>query len=288
MKKLICLCLALCLGLQAKPNTPTTNKAPTNHQKPSNFTTNIGVGIESYYYEEPGLMNVGGSMLNLNVNTEFRQKMFKFENDFYFATHIGANHYDGGIAYSDNAGNVIGVKKYNTDSTDYYAGIVPKLGVAFFKQEQEVLFVYVGLGYRFLYNQVIDQPGIQASYKRYQGYVFLPIGVSGEIPISANFAFIALAEHRFLLFGHNTTHLTDVGYDKDLFFTQKKGEGGRFALGMKFPFSKGAIKVLAYYDHWEIAKSNVLQAYKNGRPAGEFIEPANFTSAFGLTLSCDF
>ncbi len=146
----------------------------------------------------------------------------------------------------------------------------------------------MGLGYRFLYNFNIDKPGLRVSYVRQQGYLFLPIGMKGEIPIYEKISFFASLEYRILLLGHNTSKLSRLGFDNDLMFLQDKGYGWSVALGPKFFVGSGAIKAQLYYDYWNLEESDVAQAYSFGVLEGNFIEPKNHTHALGVMLSYDF
>ncbi|WP_104696835.1 MULTISPECIES: hypothetical protein [unclassified Helicobacter] len=270
-----------------KRNTDTkTQKQLTSSSKSKNqLIAELGMGIEYYRYKEPKVMQIQGPMLNFNGMIGVVRSLFRFQSDLYFATHVGANIYDGSLHNNITQTTT----KYSAQSTDYYTGITTKLGINLFSDGKELFFVYTGLGYRFLYNLVIDKPGIQASYGRYQGYLFLPIGLSGEIPLTQKVSFIGMIEQRLLLYGHNTSAFSDLGYDSDLYFTQKRGYGGRIALGSKIYLpSANAIKLNLYFDYWSIEESTTDTAYHNGAFIGNFIEPKNNTIAVGFNITYAF
>lgn len=297
MKKIfnLCvLCFLLCNALESKTISRYGNKTRVvNKNKQQNITpplanqiiAELGIGMEYYKYKEPNVMQITGPMMNFNGTIGVIRKLFRFQTDLYFATHVGANVYDGGL-YDHTTQTTTA---YSTKSTDYYTGVTTKFGMTFFEMKKELFFGYIGLGYRFLHNLSIDKPGIKASYDRYQGYLFLPIGVSGEVPLNPKVSFIGAIEQRILLFGHNTSTFSDIGYDKDLYFEQKMGYGGRITFGAKIYLQNaGALKISAYYDYWKIEDSNIVPAYQQGVFIGNFVEPKNYTNTFGINLTYAF
>lgn len=272
-------------GAKKSPKNQTQNQSKSPPKSQNKLILEAGMGMEYYRYKEPDVMQIQGPMLNFNGAIGVIKSLFRFQSDLYFATHIGANVYDGGLYNSVTQVTT----KYSTQSTDYYTGITAKVGINLFNEGKELFFIYTGLGYRFLYNLAIDKPNIKASYGRYQGYLFLPIGLSGEIPVAKKVSIIAMIEQRILLYGHNTSTFSDLGYDSDLYFIQKRGYGGRIALGTKIYLpNTNAIKINLYFDYWGIAKSTTDSAYRNNIFVGDFIEPKNNTIATGLNVTYAF
>lgn len=284
MKRIISLCVLLGFLLAWADDRP----APTPARTQASDIRRIGevsLGVEYYHYKEPRVMSISGPMLNIHGFMGVIKNSFRFQTDFYFATHVGANIYDGAIMNLNN--NTI--TPYKTQSTDFYVGGAPKIGFGIFRGGRDLLFAYVGLGYRFLSNLAIDAPNMKTSYRRYQGYLYLPIGLSGELPLSSGFSLTASSEYRILLFGHNASMMTDLNFDDDLFFRQNSGYGTRVTWGGKFYVKNGsALKLDIYCDYWDIKASNVVAAYKHGVFQGNFTEPKNFTLALGLMLGYRF
>ena len=243
----------------------------------------IGLGLSYYRYTEPGVMHISGPMFNLFASLGYVRDLFRFQMDLTYDTHVGANAYDGGI--QDGHGNTT---PYKTKSTDWYISGAAKFGLTLF-DKKEIFFVYTGLGYRFLRNHLEDKPGIKASYYRYQGYLYLPIGMSGEIPVNPQLSLISALEYRILLFGHNTSTLTDVGYNKDVFFKQSIGYGGRLSMGVRYYILPTySIKINAYWDFWSIDASDIVSATSADGTVGNFVEPKNHTNVFGVTFGFSF
>ena len=284
MRRIISLCVLLSFLLVWADDRPVP--APIRTQaSDTKRIGEIGLGMEYYHYREPKLMSISGPMLNFYGFMGVIKNSFRFQTDFYFASHVGANIYDGAIINLDNKT----LTAYKSQSTDFYVGAVPKIGFGIFRGGRDLFFAYVGLGYRFLYNLSSDAANMKTSYRRYQGYLYFPIGLSGELPLNSRFSLTASSEYRILLFGHNTSMMSDLGFDDDLFFRQNSGYGGRITWGGKFYVKNGsALKLDIYCDYWDIKASNVVAAYKHGIFQGNFTEPKNFTLALGLMVGYRF
>lgn len=154
---------------------------------------------------------------------------------------------------------------------------------------RDVTFVYSGIGYRYLHNMMIDKPGIKASYERDQGYVYFLIGVDGEIPINRLFSIIGELQYRQLIYGHQVSGMSALGYDNDFYFTQTDGFGGRVSFGGKFYFiNQMALKAKIYFDYWGIEASNLVAGYQGGKFINNFVEPRNMTKVVGMSLGLTF
>lgn len=243
----------------------------------------VGLGFSYYQYVEPSVMSITGPMFNLYGSVGYVKNLFKFQFDLSYDTYVGANRYKGGLQYENGT-----TVPYNTNSSDWYISGAGKFGLAFY-DKKEVFFVYAGLGYRFLSNLLENQNGISASYHRYQGYLYFPIGMSGEIPLNPKVSLMSALEYRILLFGHNTSTLTDLGYDRDLNFKQSLGYGSRLNIGMRYYITSNySIKINAYWDFWSIEASNIVSATSSTGKTGNFVEPKNHTNVFGVTLGFSF
>lgn len=245
----------------------------------------INLGIDYYHYKEPDVMEIFGPMLSVDGSFGVGYKMFKFQLDGLFSTYLGANTYEGGLFNATTNQSIA----YSTDSQDWYLGIASRAGVAFSVTQREVAFIYVGFGYRFLHNKMIDKPNIKASYDRDQGYLYFLIGVDGEIPLSKSFSLLAEVQYRQLLYGHQRSGMKELGYDEDFYFSQNDGLGGRVSVGGKFYFlNQVALKVRLYFDYWSIEKSSLVAGYREGKFISNFVEPRNFTKVIGVSAGVSF
>lgn len=245
-------------------------------------------GIEAYQYEEKSVMSISGPMYRLDSNLSLLVNLFRIQLEGYYARDINQNIYKGAIFVFNNAKSE--KIPYSTQSKDWYAGGNLKLGVSFLpKQIEAHSFAYMGIGYRFLRNNVIDKPGIQASYQRDQSYLYLPFGIDAEVPITDYFSLSAMMEYRFFLQGVNKSGFSRLGYANDLVFKQKKGYGGRFAIVGKFQlYERFQAHIGFYYDYWSVEDSDQQLLRKEGLPTLTFIEPKNTTKALGFIAGLVF
>lgn len=263
------------------------NKRNKNSQGNSNSNPSgkvvggLDVGIEYYRYQEPGVMKISGPMMTFYGDVGYVKSFFKIQADGYFSTSLGANHYDGALQNNQTHA----VTPYTANSKDWYGAINGKVGVTLFPQNKQFVFAYVGLGYRFLHNNVVSD----YAYGRDQGYLYIPIGVMGEIPVKSTFSILGAVEYRFLIIGNNVSGFKKLGYDNNLHFVQRGGSGGRLSVGGKFYLSNGgAVRVKLYYDFWQIDHSNVVAAKKGGQVQGFFVEPKNNTMVLGASIGYVF
>lgn len=249
----------------------------------------LDTGIEAYRYEEKSVMKIYGPMYRLDAILGFSISSFKMQVEGYYAGHMGRNIYDGALYVPNATTNKTEKIPYSTQSTEWYVGGNFKFGYFFsLSQIKPSAFIYTGMGYRFLRNKVIDKPGVKGSYQRDQSYLYLPVGLDIEIPITDRISLTAITEYRFFLKGKNRSSFSELGYDGDLFFTQEEGLGGRVGVGAKFDYAKMGIKLNLYYDYWFVDSSDKQPLYKNGVSSLTFIEPKNTTKVVGLMAGISF
>lgn len=248
------------------------------------FLFSLNSGIEYYSYTEPGVMNISGPMFVANADFGILYRFFKTQLEVYGGKDIGSSLYHGGI-YDLKTKQI---EPYDAQSTDYYLGTVLKLGFSLFRNHYEPIYVYSGIGYRFLHNFIIDKPHVKAAYTRDQGYIYLPIGINGEWAFHPKISVLGGFEYRILLYGHQASGLQALGFSSDAHFKQTDGMGFRVTSGMKFYLNKNhALKLTFYYDSWIIAKSDIVVLEKDGKRES-FIEPANNTQTGGVLIGYSF
>ncbi|PAF48148.1 hypothetical protein BKH46_02245 [Helicobacter sp. 12S02634-8] len=245
----------------------------------------LSMGLVGYTYKEPDLMSVSGPMGVLSGMGGLRfNRWLKSDLELYYATDMGRNIYDGAIQTIYNTGRVetIPVK---SRSSDYYWGVAYRVGLNILANERDdILGLYTGLGYRYLHNQI---HGIGA-YLREQSYLYWLIGPRLRIRINEHIRLKADGELRVLLTGRNTSHMTDIGYDNNLHFTQSGGMGARVALGAEFFVSKKlALFVQGTFDYWGVDASDKRRACKVN-DCSLFVEPANSTIAYGVEVGLSY
>jgi hypothetical protein len=145
---------------------------------------------------------------------------------------------------------------------------------------------YIGLGYRFLFN---DGRGItstgHAGYRRESNYLYLPLGIIYRTPLKNRAELIGSIEYDHLLSGTQLSMLSDVdaGYT-NLSNKQNEGSGMKLHLMYTTPgWSAGP-----YLHYWNIADSDIAPIYRNGMLVGYGVEPHNKSLELGIELRRPF
>lgn len=245
----------------------------------------VAGGMSYYHYNEPNVMDIFGPMYNLNVLLGAKlNPLLKTELEIYFSQDTGKNIYNGAIQITD----MFGTKNepFSARSNDYYAGGEYRAGFILGDGiSVEYLTIYTGFGYRFLQNLVDSS----AAYLRKQSYLYMPFGVKSNIPIARKVSLRLNAELMALLLGLNTSYFTDIQRDQNLHFTQKSGTGARVSLGFNIALdNKNSIFIQGYFNYWNIADSNSLPSTQNGKFVGNYIEPKNTTTDYGIQIGYHF
>lgn len=265
--------LSVCLLCVAKVSANTQNK-------PLSFF--LDGSLQQYSYvefapdEEGGnkLMEISGLLWGVNtgaiLQNNWGEQILKFA---YFS---GINtRYDGQTQDTR--------QPYSAPSQNYYLYTEYQALPYLIQSDRFVLKADLGIGYRFLYNQT------ENTYRRTQHYLYTLLGLSAETFVSKRFSIITKISHMSLLRGWHTTFLTDIGYDRDLDFTQGFGQGYKVELGSSFALIRATrLELSLYYEFWNIAASNTLFATKGGSGAQRFIEPRNHTNVYGLKAGLKF
>jgi hypothetical protein len=232
--------------------------APPGATTPDGFE--IGALAYRYHYEEPGIMQLEGPKAGLRLayaRTDAAGRSGRLE----LSAAYGRLRYD-----SNGTGALSGVPDTSVDARllvgfDYG----PKRGVP--------LMPYVGLGYRFLYNDLRGTTSTGAvGYRRESTYVYVPAGLTGRWR-----QLLATVEIDFLLKGQQTTYLGDTGLGlADVQNDQKRGLGGRASL----IYDAGRVAFGPWISAWRIADSDLSS------PAPGLIgrEPKNRTTEAGFEL----
>jgi hypothetical protein len=138
------------------------------------------------------------------------------------------------------------------DEADYISEIRGTTGYDFMFSDF-VLTPYIGLGFRYLYN---DSRGITSTgasgYQRYSHYLYMPIGINPRFKVG-NFDQISITfEYDQLLTGYQFSQLSDDGLgDPDITNNQNSGYGLRGDIMYEWPhWAFGP-----FFNYWNINQS---------------------------------
>jgi len=232
--------------------------------------SDIGLSLSSYQYREPGVMSSTGAKLGLDLRTtKVLQHRLFIRGDLRYA--FGSVDYNG-------SGSASGHQDWYIEAR----GLVGKDWTI----RDAVFSPYIGLGYRYLYN---DARGITSTgywgYRRESNYLYLPIGVTHRITLNDRARLVTELEYDHLMSGRQVSRLSDggTGYS-DVTNNQSSGYG----LKLSVMYEKNNWAAGPYLHHWNIGQSDTALLYQNGIPIGIGWEPKNDTIEFGVKTRQQF
>jgi len=138
---------------------------------------------------------------------------------------------------------------------------------------------YVGLGYRFLYN---DLRGITSAlalgYQRFSHYVYLPIGVTPRFRVTDNSRIGVTMEYDQFIAGWEDSNLTDVNPAAPMVKNEQNSGYGMRGSAM---FETSRWSVGPFFDYWNINQSQPA-LFVVGGVLLEGTEPHNQTIEYGM------
>jgi hypothetical protein len=253
--------------------------APSSvYGEPSSYNTllatrrgfDIGVQAFDYRYSEPslGVTEDGGMAGFLGTYTYTFGPGYFASLDLRYA--LGDLDYTGSGTANDKFNDIFETR--GLIGKDF---IMPRFSVS----------PYTGLGFRYLYD---DNRGLTTTdkfgYRRENELVYLPLGVSPRLPLSANSRLTSDLEYDAVLHGWQTSYLSDGGTgDPDITNQQHSGYGLRANVMYEmFNWSVGP-----FLNYWDIdTSSSKIFHSPTGDACGAFTcvgtEPADHTIEVGV------
>ena len=235
-------------------------------------SSNFGVSLSSYRYEEPDFMSLTGGKIGLDISSiKVLQRGLFIRGDLRYAF--------GTVDYNSNGtGSSSGELDWYTEAR----GLIGK-GWGF---NNMFFAAYTGFGYRFLFHdgRSISSTGA-GGYRRESNYLYTPIGVINRTHIINHAILVSNLEYDYLLTGKQASKLSDTGLGySDVTNNQTKGYGLKFSI----MYEKNKWMVGPYAHYWDISDSDITLVYQNGIPVGTGLEPRNNTIEFGLKVGQQF
>jgi hypothetical protein len=184
---------------------------------------------------------------------------------------IGNVDYNGG--WIDENGikqphRLYGLQDYYLDSR-FLTGLTIPLKNTDFK-----LYPYLGIGYRYLYNDMRYNDHLYG-YQRVSQYLYVPLGMNARYRYDKDWAFSFNAEYDLFCSGKQTSAAS--GYV--LNYNQNKGYGLRFSSRAAREVKNVTLFVEPFLRYWHIACSEIVD---------KGCEPKNYTREFGVQLGVQF
>ena len=230
----------------------------------------LGTEVSHIKYDEPGVMEEEGVMYGIVGSCTYRDNyMLRAEGRFSY----------GQVDYK-NSGT-----KDNID--DYILEFRGLAGYDFPASENKVLTPYIGIGYRYLNDDLTGTTSTGASgYEREQDYFYSPIGIEVVYVLEQGWSIGATLEYDIFWSGNNKSHFSDVtpAYN-DLEFDQDKGYGYREAIKFQKKGEELDFAIEPFIRYWNIKESDrdLLTATST-----YYVEPDNNSTEYGIKFAAKF
>lgn len=236
---------------------------------PKTNSSELGIGISSFTYQEPGVMKEEGTLLGVKGSYEHHNKlMLKAETEF-------------GFGHMDYTGKTSIGTSLTMDGDDYKWELRGLVGYDFVCSAT-TLTPYTGIAYRYLN----DTMGYVTDYERESNYYYSPIGLKINKKFANGWSGDITLECDILWGGQQVTHLSDIDprYN-DIENDQKCGYGYRISMKLQ---NKSGFGIEPYYKYWNIAQSDTAVFTVDGIPQFLLVEPQNNSQEIGIMFAMKF
>ena len=232
----------------------------------------LGTEVSHIKYDEPGVMEEEGVMYGIVGSCAYRDNyMLRVEGRFSY----------GQVDYKNS-----GTKD---DIDDYILEFRGLIGYDFpqSEKEQKVITPYIGIGYRYLNDDLTGKTSTGASgYEREQDYFYSPIGIEVVCVLEQGWSIGATVEYDIFWSGNNKSHFSDVtpAYN-DLEFDQDKGYGYRGSMKFQKKGEELDFVIEPFVRYWNIKESDrdLLVATST-----YYVEPDNNSMEYGIKIAAKF
>ncbi|MBM3253477.1 MAG: hypothetical protein FJZ16_04420 [Candidatus Omnitrophica bacterium] len=247
----------------------------------------IGTELSHIKYEEPGIMEEEGLMYGMVGFYTYRGGIE--------VTSVEYPQLDQYIFKVDGRLSLGQVDYKNSGQIDSIDDFIMELrglgGLGFSICERIIISPYVGIGYRYLNDDMggeVSTTGAQG-YERESNYLYSPIGIEGELDLDNNWSVGATAEYDLFWFGKQISHLSNInpGFN-DPENRQHKGFGLRGALRVKKKGEKIDFIFEPFIRFWKIKTSQEADWTYLGAKIGITTEPKNKSTEYGAKFAIKF
>lgn len=254
----------------------------------------MGTEFSYFKYEEPDIMEQKGPMFGIfgdyTARTPENDKvgswgefLSSYRNNYVFG--LEGRFLGGQVDYdSRNTGSIDNIDEYLFEVRGVAGYDFPIL-------EETVFTPYIGVGYRFLF----DNSGGTTSttghfgYDRESHYIYLPIGFMTDSPLNNRWHWGFGLEYDVFLQGTQKSHLEDV--DPLLSTLENDQEDGFGARG-SIQFTRKAegldLVLEPFIRYWEVDESNIGTITCGGTPCAAGYEPKNKSIEYGVKVGAKF
>jgi len=251
----------------------TTAEAAQTREPPDPLVTRrgweVGGQFADYHYEEPGLMKLTGGRAGV-------VGAYTFTNAARVFSRIDARTSYGSLKYESTGSGTL------EEVPDWIFETRAVSGKDFLLGDRVSLSPYIGLGYRYLYNDLRGYSSTGAGgYRRASRYIYAPVGTTMRIHAGEHWVIAPMIEYDVFLRGRQYSYLSDIGPGfSDVSNRQTKGMGYRAYLMIE----KGRWAFGPWMHYWKI-KDSEPTVDNFGRV---LFEPENWTREYGVELRFRF
>jgi hypothetical protein len=227
----------------------------------------VGGQVAKYHYEEPNFAKITGER-----GGAVGAYTFIAPNRVY-------NRIDGRVSYGSLDYEGSGTMGNVPDSIIEARAVI---GRDYVVSDNVALSPYIGLGFRYLYDDLRGYTSTGAAgYRRYSYYIYAPIGMTLRVRTGDQWVIAPTLEYDAFLGGRQYSKLSDANLGlPDASNTQKQGRGYRAYLMLE----TGHWSFGPWLHYWNIKDSDIVPI----APGLAGMEPANWTREYGLELRYRF
>lgn len=250
--------------------------------EPKTHTFFMAPDISYIQYEETGVKETG-LMYGINGSYTYRGPLFETKLEKTVLMLEGHMSY-GEIEYDGHLTD--GTPKKINDVEDFMLEIRGLAGYDFPLFTATTLTPYVGLGYRFLKDDLSKD---FAGYRREANYIYSPLGLETNTKLNARWSWGVRFEYDLFWSGEQNSYLSDVDVSlADVSNDQDNGWGMKAALKIKNEREAMNILFEPYVNYWSIDRSNTSPLVLFGAIVGSTVEPENTSLEYGLKLGVEY
>ena len=246
----------------------------------------LGTEVSYITYKEPGVMKNKGMMYGILGSYTYRgwESPAPETQDKRRET-LEARFSWGKVDYSSEGTGSL-------DNIDDYLGEVRGIeGYEFPVFEASTIIPYIGVGYRYLNNDISGMTTTTGhlGYERESNYLYSPIGIEFITDLEGGWSLGATLEYDIFWWGKQKSHLSDVVAScNDLENEQKKGYGCRGSIKLEKRGQKLDFVIEPFIRYWNIKKSEEQALICSGVIWGYGYEPKNRSTEFGVKVTARF
>lgn len=254
----------------------------------------LGAEFSYFNYEEPDLMEENGPLFGAYAEYVLRTP----ENDKVGSWKEFLSSYPNNSVFGLDLRFLGGQVDYDSRDTgsidninDYLFEVRGTAGYDFPVFDQTVWTPYVGIGYRYLNDDSGGKTSTTgaAGYERESNYVYVPLGVRTNTPLSELWQLGFNVEYDIFVDGTQKSHLEDVS---SLLNTVENDQDEGFGVRGSIQFARQAdtwnLLLEPFVRYWSVEDSNVAVVTCGGTPCAAGYEPNNESIEYGVKIGTQF